>query len=121
MATKHAEMVAFLKRFAETLDAAGSAEEVGIDLSEAEAQFARSRNYRARLQKLFAQQNSLYDAVPLSAVRTLVLQILATRKAAARDRIAAARLLLELVTGPETGRETMGELLKAIARGQEQE
>lgn len=115
MARHDERMIRFLQVFAKTLNVEEAELESGIEVTEAEARFSRSRELRRKLDGMFARRNMLYDAVPLSTIRAVMIEIMADSSNGSRDRVAAGRLLIELVTGPETGAETVGQLLKAIA------
>ena len=109
------KMVMFLKLFAASMDAESAAELASVDKDWAEAKFLRNVTYRERLNRIFEQRTKLYEYVPLAVIRLEMLNILMDPKISASNRVAAGKILADMVVGVGgDSQKKLGEILAAV-------
>lgn len=109
----------FLREFVQTLDVEKAARKHGFTREEAERKFIKTQKYRERLSKMFEQHTKLFEFVPVGVIRTEVLHILTDRKNLPKDRIAAGKLLTDMLVGVGGEQQRMlGEILAAVETSQ---
>lgn len=114
-------MLTFLRTFARTLDPLAASRSAQLDPRTAAENFQRSKALQKRLAKLFEERVALFDHVPLAVVRLELLSILANQDIQPGHRVAAGKLLTELIGAQQhDGKEAVGKLLRAVRNASEE-
>ena len=110
-------ILTFICEFANGLNEDEAAAKAGLPLSECRRAFLSRKAHKRVLEREFADRLAIYDLVPVSIIRAKILGVLANEKNPPSARVAAAKLLVDLLTGAdENAAKNVGELIRTLRR-----
>ena len=102
----------FAKRFVETLDPVDAAQHAGIDNPYDLAQ--NDDEFRQDVEAEFEKQCSLWDLVPMGAIRTYLFGIVADKSMGGATRVRAAQSLIDSEWRRGKADDRLGNVIRAI-------